>query len=517
MKNKTRPNKVAIASCTPYATDAAAEAALSGGNAFDVAVAGAFDLMVSNLLMCSIGGGGFATIKTPGNKPVVFDFFDAMPGIGLDKSEFNKNIRKVNIPYGIGIDVISGYSSIGVPGTSKGLELILKKFGNLGMKDVLKPAIQHADEGVPLNSTIAYWLSISAEKIHWFTDYSKSLLSTKGGQIPQEGYLMKNPDLANTFEMIGEKGTDIIYSGETGQRLSDFIRSGGGLVTLEDLKNYQVIERKPVAAKYGKYNVYTNPPPSAGGISLVQMLKAMSYLDFKGYDPDTTAKIGKIIHTAINDKYSLFKQGNRNFDDLYNLIEDDYVFEKYKNIIPSPNTAHISCVDDFGNACSITMSMGYGSGVALPGTGICFGNTLGELELNPFGFHALDPGMRLVSGMTPTIGVNEKNNDILVIGTPGASRIAPAIMQTIINISDLNLSIEDALKMPRIHWEDNKLIVESNMAVDEKQIPDEWEIVKFDDLDMYFGGMQCVSLSGGDNLTAASDPRRNGKSRVVDL
>ncbi len=514
--HKKKPGKVAIASCTPYATDAAAEIASMGGNAFDAAIAGAFDLMVSNILMCSIGGGGFATVKVPGKEPVVFDFFDAMPGIGLDKGEFGKNIRRVRVPYGIGIDVMTGFSSVGVPGTSKGLELVAKNFGNLRMKDILAPAISHARQGIPLNATIAYWLSISAERIHWFTEYSKTLLSTSEGKVPEKGCLMKNHDLANTFELIAEEGTDIIYKGEIARQMSEFIREGGGLVTIDDLKNYQVIERKPLGIKYKKYSIYTNPPPSAGGIALIQMLKAISNLDFKGYDPNTVSKLGRIIYTALNDRYSLFRQGNRNFDDMYKLVEDDYVQQKYSNIVPCPNTTQISCSDDLGNACSITMSMGYGSGVALPGTGICFGNTLGELELNPFGFHALDPGMRLVSGMSPTIAVKDKDNDILTIGSPGASRISSAIMQTILNITDLNQNLCEALKMPRVHWEDGKLVVESKMEVDESQLPEDWEVVKFDDIDMYFGGVQCVRLNK-DKLTACSDPRRCGKSRIVEL
>ncbi len=512
---KAKPGKVGIASCTPYATDAAAQIALAGGNAIDAAIAGAFDLMVSNILMCSIGGGGFATVKVPGRNPVIFDFFDAMPGIGLDRGEFGKNMRTEKVPYGIGIDVITGYSSIGVPGTSKGLEHVSKTFGNLSLKETLAPAIRHAREGVPLNSTIAYWLSISAEKIHWHTEYSKSLLSTQDGQVPKAGYPIKNPDLANTFEIIAEEGTDIIYKGEIAQKMSEYIRQGGGIVTAEDLRNYQVIERKPLSTRYRNYEIFTNPPPSVGGLTLIQMLKALSAHKINGYDPKTVARFGRVIHTALNDRYSLFRAGNRNFNDLYTLVEDDYVMEKYQNIAPSPNTTQISCLDDLGNSCSITMSMGYGSGVALPGTGICFGNILGELELNPFGFHALDPGMRLVSGMAPTVAVDSRNKDLLAIGSPGASRIAPAIMQTIVNISDLGLHLCDAIEMPRVHWEDGKLVVEAKMDVDTGMVPDDWEIVKFDNLDMYFGGVQCVRLSKND-MTACSDPRRCGTSRIVE-
>ncbi len=162
------------------------------------------------------------------------------------------------------------------------------------------------------------------------------------------------------------------------------------------------------------------------------------------------------------------------------------------------------------------MSVGYGSGVALEDTGIYFGNTLGELELNPFGFHALEPGMRLVSGMSPTIAVDERNNDLIAIGSPGASGLPRRLCQTLLNISDLGLSIDEALKQPRVHSEDGKLVVESQMEVDESQIPADWEVVKFDGLNMYFGGVQCVRLNEG-SLTAASDPRRCGKSVVVEL
>ena len=516
MKKIEKPNRVGIASCTPHATNAATEVVRQGGNAFDAAVAGAFDLMVSNPLMASIGGGGFATVKVPGKAPVVFDFFDAMPGMGLNKSEFGKNIHTVSVPYGIGIDVITGHSSIGVPGAAKGLEHVAKNFANLSMKEILAPAARNARQGVPLNATIAYWLGLSAEKIHWFTDYSKKLLSTEKGEIPSEGYLMKNPDLADTFDAIAAESSDYIYKGEVARKISSLVREGGGLITLKDLENYQVIQRKPLTAKYGNYKIYTNSPPSVGGLTLVQMLKALSNLKYNGYDANMTAKMGKIIYTALEDRYSLFKQGVKDFNALFQLVEDDYVHEKYKNIVPSPDTTQISCTDDLGNACSITMSMGYGSGVALPGTGICFGNILGELELNPFGFHALDPGMRLVSGMTPTIAVDERNNDLITIGTPGASRIAPAIMQTLLNISDLGLSIDEALRQPRVHWEDDKLVVESQMEVCMEDVPAGWEVVKFDGLDMYFGGVQCVRLNE-EGLTAASDPRRCGKSVVVKL
>ncbi|EKE03895.1 MAG: hypothetical protein ACD_20C00134G0022 [uncultured bacterium] len=512
--NNQKPKKVAVASCTPWATEAAGRIVEAGGNAFDAAICAAFELMISNPLMCSIGGGGFAAIRSSNDEVKIVDFFDSMPGMGLDKSLFGKNAKVVDLPYGTGIQVISGHASVGVPGTLKGLEHISQQYGCLPLKEVLQPAIENARTGVPFNSPMARYIAISAEPLHWFTEYSKKLLSTPQWEIPKEGYLFKNPDLANTLDLIGQYGSDIVYKGDIAQNIVNEIQSGGGIITLEDLQNYDVIIRQPLFAEYGRYKIYTNPPPSVGGSTIIQMLKVISKLNLTEYNPAIVSKLGKIIHTALNDRYSRIEEGRKNPSKYFELTEDDYILEKYKNILPSASTTHVSCVDDLGNACSITMSIGYGSGVAIPGTGILMDNVLGELELNPLGFHALDPGERLVSSMSPTIAYDELKNDLLVLGTPGASRIATSLTQVIVNINNLNMSIEKALNEPRVHWEDNKFALEEGREFDESEIPAEWEIVRFPGRDMFFGGVQCVRLSQGGNLNAASDPRRCGKGRV---
>lgn len=514
---KEKPKRVASASCTPTATEAAVKIAEAGGNAFDAAISAAFELMVSNPLMCSLGGGGFAAIKPAGGEVQIVDFFDCMPGKGLDRSKFGKNMRIIDLPYGTGIQVISGHSSIGVPGTLKGLEFISKEFGRLPLGEVLKPATENARKGVSFNETQARYLSISAEPLHWFTKYSKEILSTPEGKVLPVGYPFKNPDLANTFELIAEEGSDIVYKGDIAKKITDEILSGGGIITLEDLSGYDVKIRRPLFTEYGKYKIYTNPPPSIGGSTLIQMLKVISKLSLTEYSPSMVSNMAKIIATALNDRYSCFNDGCRDFNELYKLTDDEYILEKYKNIVPSASTTHLSCVDDLGNACAITMSIGYGSGVAIPGTGILMDNVLGELELNPLGFHALDPGERLVSSMSPTIAYDELNNDLLVMGTPGASRIATSLMQVIVNLNNLNMSLKEALSEPRIHWEDNKFALEPGRNFNENEIPKDWEIVRFSNPDMYFGGIQCVRLSNGINLEAASDPRRCGTGRVCTI
>lgn len=504
----------AIASCSQNATAAGEEILKSGGNAFDAAVACAFNLMVSNPLMCSIGGGGFAAVKTQDDDVKILDFFDAMPGKGLDKSCFGQNINVISLGYGNGVDVISGHSSIGVPGTVKGLELISKRYGKMPLKEIIAPAIDDAISGVPLNATVAKWLTLSSEKLHWQTTYAKQLLSTKSGKILQAGDNVKNKDLANTFELIGQYGSDIIYKGDIAKKISEIVLADGGIITQKDLAEYQVIERSPIRVKYGDYYIFTNPPPSIGGITLAQMLKVVNMSDIKDYSKENVAKLAKIINIAISNRYSTIKGESTDVQELYKLTDNEYIFEKYKNILPSANTTHLSVVDKDGNCCSITMSMGYGSGVAIDGTGIVMDNVLGELELNPLGFHALTPGDRLVSGMCPTILTNKQMNDLIVAGTPGASRITTALLHTIINLCTLDKFLEDSVLAPRIHWENDMLSFERGIGIDENLIPSEWKIIEYKDRNMFFGGVQCARLKDG-VFEAASDPRRSGISRLV--
>ncbi len=506
--------QVAIGSCTQRATEAGERIVAMGGNAFDAAVATGFHLMISNPLMCSLSGGGFATIKTRGEMPVVLDFFNAMPGKGLPKSRLGGNARTISLPYGPGIDVISGHSSIGVPGTAKGLDYLSRHYGALPLKEVLQPTIEDARKGLPLNKTAAKWIRISAEKLHWYTDYSKSLLSTPGGNVPKAGDVLKNPDLADTLEYMGDQGIDTLYLGEIAQRMVETVQADGGIVTASDLAEYDIILRQPLQAEMDRFLVYSNPPPSVGGCSIIHILRAMAHLDITTLTPELYSKIGIILHGALSDRFSAFEGKKADLEKLYGITLDDYILEKYRHILPSPNTTQLSTVDNLGNICSLTMSMGYGSGVAIPGTGIFMDNSLGELELNPLGFHALEPGERLVSNMSPTIA--QSADELLAMGSPGASRISTALAQVLFNIIHLKMPLEQALATPRIHWEDEKILFEKGIQVERSLFPETWEVVEFSEMDMYFGGVQAVALHKG-KVEAFSDPRRSGCAKVITL
>lgn len=518
MKLKKKPQQYAIASCTREATSVGVEIAASGGNAVDAAVGVAFDLLVSNVLMCSLGGGGFATVKTPDGNVETIDFFDVMPGKGLDIDYIRKyaNHKTVRLDIGVGVDVMIGHATTGVPGTAKGLELLLKRHGTMPLKEIIHFAVNHARNGTKVSETVAQCLKVSGPKIHWSNSYGKKILSTPSGDLPDVGSLLIQEDLADTLELIGEYGSDVIYKGYIAEAIAEEMKQGGGLITMEDLASYEAVIREPLTTRYRSRKIWTNPPPSVGGSTLVQLLNIISNHTFKDkLSPQDVALLGKAQRLALHNKYNRYLDPKSNEEVSKELLSIEYALQAYKKIAPSPNTTHLSCLDDAGCAVGITMSMGYDSAAPIPGTGIFMDNCLGEIELNPKGFLKSLPGERLISGMSPTIIYDESSQNLAVIGTPGASRISTCLMQIIINLVDLKMDLLSALTSPRFHYEDNKFAIEPGLKVDETLIDENTEICYFDDIDLYFGGSQCVRLRKGQLPEAATDPRRSGSAQTL--
>lgn len=513
-----KAKQYAIASCTREATSVGIEIAASGGNAVDAAVGVAFDLLVSNILMCSISGGGFATVRTPDGNVETIDFFDCMPGKGLNPDYFQKyaNPQKVFLPYGVGVEVMIGHATVGVPGTIKGLELLLKRHGTMPLKEVIAPAVEHARRGTKLSNTISSWLKISSEKVHWYTRYCKKILSTPAGAIPDAGYIVKQNDLANTLELIANYGSDVVYKGEIADAIIQEMKQGGGLITFQDLSTYEAIVREPLKTRYRNKNIFTNPPPSVGGATLVELLHIISHIELSDkHTAKSVTEVGKAMRIALHDKFTKYIDPATNEEVSKELLSPEYALACYKKIVPSANTTHLSCIDDTGCGVGITMSMGYGSGVAVPGTGILMDNVLGEMELNPKGYLKASPGERLISGMSPSVMYDEDTSDLVVLGTPGASRIAPCLAQIIMNLTDYKMDLLSALAAPRFHFEDHKFAIEPGVEVDRSQLNSDTEVVEFENLNMYFGGSQCVRFKKGKLPEAATDPRRSGSAQTL--
>src|ERR671914_424575 len=398
----------AAAAGTPYAAEAAAETYRAGGNAVDAAVAAAAAVGVTEPLMSSIGGGGFALVRDPAGGAELIDYYDAMPGKGLPASAFGAggSPQTIILKYGAGVRSIVGGASSAVPGSLRGWEKLLARHGLLGMKEALAPAVRFAREGFRLCRTSALWFGVA-----------------EGG-------------LART--------------------ISSYMLKMGGIITEEDLAEYEAVIREPMSVRYGAGAMHTNGPPSAGGPTLAQMLQVVSAYDLANLaEAEYVRVMAGAMKLALEDRETAYLDGSENRRVAERLTGEEYAAEQRRRIFSafgSPHTTHLACVDSEGLAVSITASMGYGSGLVVPGTGIPMNNTLGEPELNPRGFHALAPGERLISNMSPTV-VSSEEGGVIALGTPGASRIPTAILQTVVNVLDFGMPLENAVLAPRFHAE----------------------------------------------------------------
>src|SRR5919199_5031624 len=448
--------RFAASAATHYAAEAAAEVFRAAGNAADAAVAAAAAVGVTEPLMSSIGGGGFALVRDPSGGAELIDYYDAMPGKGLPASAFGAggSPQTMILKYGAGVRSIVGGASSAVPGSLRGWEKLLARHGRLGLKEVLAPAINFARGGFRLSRTAALWFGV-AEEVLRLTDETRKHFY-KGDRVYREGEQMRFPELADTLEAISVGGAKLFYEGELARTISTYMLKMGGIITEEDLAEYEAVIREPMSVRYGAGAMYTNGPPSAGGPTLAQMLKVVSAYELATMpEAEYVRVMTGAMRLALRDRETAYLDGAENGRVAQRLTGEEYAAEQRRRIFSafgSPHTTHLSCVDADGLAVSITASMGYGSGLVVPGTGIPMGNTLGEPELNPNGFHALNPGERLISSMSPTV-VSSPAGGLISLGSPGASRIPTAIMQALVNVLNFGLPLDAAVDAPRLHAE----------------------------------------------------------------
>ena len=289
-----------------------------------------------------------------------------------------------------------------------------------GLKEALAPAVRFAREGFRLCKTSALWFGV-AEEVLRLTDETRKHFY-KGERVYLEGEEVRFPELADTLEAVGEGGVGIFYEGELARRISAYMLEMGGIITEEDLAEYEAVVREPMSVRYGAGAMYTNGPPSAGGPTLAQMLKVVSAYDLATMpEAEYVRVMAGAMKLALRDRETAYLDGSENSRVAERLTGEEYAAEQRRRIFSafgSPHTTHLSCVDSEGLAVSITASMGYGSGLVVPGTGIPMNNTLGEPELNPRGFHALAPGERLISNMSPTV-VSSEEGGVIALGYAG--------------------------------------------------------------------------------------------------
>ena len=485
-----------VVSVDEYASRVGVETLKKGGNAVDAAVAVGFALAVTYPSAGNIGGGGFMVIRFPDTREAVaLDFREKAPGKATvdmyldDKGEYVKERST------------SGHLAVGVPGTVKGFELAMKEYGRLGWEEVLLPAIELAEQGFRLNERRARSFNRARKEFKGGNEEFKRTFTKPDGSDWEEGDVFVHRDLARSLQMIAEQGADAFYHGEITELIARDMAQHGGLITKDDLAEYEAIVRKPVTGTYRNYEIISMPPPSSGGTILIEMLNILEGFDLPRMDrfaPKTLHLIAETMKFAYFDR--AMHLGDPDFEDIpvEMLISKSHAAQIRRNIdlrraTPSQEmgrdiltieeaeeTTHYSVIDVSGVAVATTYTLngGYGAGVVAPGTGILLNNEMDDFNVKPG--HTDDKGLigtepnlivphkRMLSSMTPTIIIKD-GQTFMITGSPGGRTIINTVLNVIINVLDFQMTIQEAVDAPRMdhEWMPDELRVESRGVPEE--------------------------------------------------
>jgi len=468
---------------SPEAADVGVAILKQGGNAVDAAVAVALAEAVAYPAAGNIGGGGFMLVYPPGGDPTVIEYRETAPA-AVNRGTFAKTTDWHD------------HKAVGIPGTLRGLEMAHKKFGKLPWKDLVAPAIRLASEGFALDAPMAKSLNEVMKKAK--NDEFRRLFGKDGGKTPwKAGDRLVQKDLARTLQRIADNGPGGFYSGELAELLVAEMQAGGGFVTKEDLSAYQAKERKPIHGLYRGYDVYGPPPPSSGGIGLVEMLNILETFDLRKMGAGSAESrhvMAEAMRRAFVDRAKYL--GDPDFARVPGFLMDKEYANKLAATIdlaratPSAsladgitlsneggNTTHFSIIDAAGMAVSNTYTLedSYGSRVAVRGAGYILNNEMGDFNARPGVTTAtgrigtepnlVAPGKRMLSSQTPTI-IAKGGKPLLVTGSPGGRTIINTVACVVTNIIDFEMDIRAAVDAPRQHhqWFPDELKLEDKNA-----------------------------------------------------
>jgi len=466
-KNSTGKNGMVV-SAREEATRIGLEVLMKGGNAYDAAIAVHFALAVCYPQAGNLGGGGFMLAHNASGENVALDFREKAPAKATRDMYLDKDGN-----------VIPDLSTIGplacgVPGAIDGMETIHKKYGSLPWAELIQPSVNLAKKGFVVTELDAIELN------KYFIGNGNNLEYFQSSTPYKKGDIIVQNDLAITLEKIAQNGKKEFYEGNTATLLVNEIQSGGGLITLQDLKNYQSVWRTPLVGRFYGYEVLTMPPPSSGGIALLQMLYMLEKLNIKKYTLNSAAYVALVVEVerlAYADRSHHLGDPDYYYVEPQKLLDKKYLDNRCANIKPlqykpstnvkpgtteSEQTTHFSIVDKWGNAVAITTTLNsrFGSKVFVTGAGFLMNNEMDDFSAKPgvpnqFGLlgdsaNAIEPGKRMLSSMTPTI-VFKKNEAVLITGSPGGATIITSVLQNILQTLVYKKSVQDALANPRFH------------------------------------------------------------------
>ncbi len=475
-----------VVSASAIASDIANQVLREGGNAVDAAIATGFALAVTYPTAGNIGGGGFMVIRFPDGRTTAFDFREKAP-----LKAHPKMFLGANGEYSSTIHHNS-HLAVGVPGTVAGFALAHEKYGSKQWSQLVEPAVRLARDGFAVPPGLARSLSGSLQR---FGRYPATLQNfTKNGVAYAEGEVIRFPDLARTLERIQKQGRDGFYKGETARLLAEEMVRGGGFITEEDLARYQAKERTPVRGTYRGYEIISMPPPSSGGVAMIEMLNILEGYDLRALGHNSTQHVHYLteaMRRAFLDRARFLADPDFSQVPVDRLLSKDHAKQLRAGIDPqkasasapadvnlaseSLETTHYSVVDQNGMAVSVTYTLeaGYGSGIVVPGAGFLLNNEMGDFNASPGltnanGLIGTDPNLarpeqRMLSSMTPSI-IAKDGKLVAVVGSPGGRTIINTVLQVTSNIIDFGMNIQQAVNAARIHhqWLPDRLSIEEN-------------------------------------------------------
>jgi gamma-glutamyltranspeptidase/glutathione hydrolase len=493
--------KGSVASGHPLTSRAAIEMLKAGGNAFDAVISAGFASAVAEPTLSSLGGGGFLLAHiNENNKDILFDFFVNTPG--LNNARVIRPVMKpVEIKFPSCTQLFhTGYGSVAVPGMLKGMLYIYKRLCTLPIGTILNPALSYLEEGIVVNE-IQESIMEYLRPIFTSSDYGRQMYM-KEGLYAKKNDRIFNPLLKKFLGNVMEN-TDDFYGGVIAERLVKNVSEQDGLVTKDDLLSYRVIEREPLLIRYRDRVIITNPLPSFGGALLELSLKLMENVDLSRLPHGSEGHVIGLIELLKGiDSYRSEKGGGRTEELVRSYIQN--ITEK--TTISTQGTTHISVVDETGNAASMTISNGSGSGCFVPGTGIMLNNMMGEEDLHPEGFFISPSGQRVSSMMSPTI-LTRNGKVEAALGSGGSKRIRTAILHVLINIIDYHYPLQEAIEASRFHYEDGVIQAEPDVKDSVvNKLKQHYSVNVWSSKNMYFGGVHAVK---GD-MSGWGDSRRDG-------
>jgi gamma-glutamyltranspeptidase/glutathione hydrolase len=460
-----------------------------GGNAIDASIATAFALEVTHPGAGNIGGGGFLVFMNAAGKVTTIDFrekapLDATPNMFLDSN--GKLIEGSNH---------DNLKAVGVPGTVAGLFMAHQKYGKLPWRELVQPSVDLARNGFIMPWGL-YKEALNIVDVYKSFEFMRGYFNNAQGEVTKPGELWKQPALAKTLELIRDNGRDGFYKGEVANEIEAFMKKNGGIITKKDLEKYTAVERKPITGNYKDFQIYSMPPPSSGGVALIEMMNMMELANIDSVKFNSTAYVhlvAEVMRRAFADRAEYLGDPDFNLEmPLTQLTSKSFAKKRFDNIDPHKasvsdsskfghpydgnNTTHFSVVDKDGNAVSLTYTLEYyyGSRMGSNKLGFIFNNEMGDFNPVP-GIttnsgqvgtppNVIAPEKRMLSSMCPTI-VAKNGKPYLIIGSPGGRTIISTVFQTVLNVLAYNMRIDKAIEAMKIHhqWLPDEILYEKDL------------------------------------------------------